>query len=108
MKVITDEDNINRVEIRKKKKLEFGDKEETKKDEKEEIPREMIRTDDDLLIENFDVDYEEEDPDVRMLGGIRGIRALRVQRDYLKDVDTNKIDESSKGNMFAKYEELKQ
>jgi hypothetical protein len=34
----------------------------------------------DLVIRNFDVDYEEEDPDLRMLGGIRGIRALRVQR----------------------------
>jgi len=32
----------------------------------------------DLVIRNFDVDYEEEEPDLRMLGGIRGIRALRV------------------------------
>ena len=36
-------------------------------------------------IQNFDVDYEEEAPAVRMIGGIRGIRALRVQRDYLKE-----------------------
>ena len=39
------------------------------------------------MIKNFEVDFEEEDPDIRMLGGIRGIKALRVQRDYMKDVE---------------------
>jgi len=31
-----------------------------------------------MIINNFDVDFEEEGPDLRMIGGIRGIRALRV------------------------------
>ena len=49
----------------------------------------MIKTKDDMVIKNFEVDYEEEAPDVRMLGGIRGIRALRVQREYIPDVEIN-------------------
>ena len=40
-----------------------------------------------MLIKNYEVDFEEEGPDLRMLGGIRGIKALKVQRDYLADVD---------------------
>lgn len=40
----------------------------------------MIKTGDDLIIKNYDVDYEDENPDLRMLGGIRGIKALKVQR----------------------------
>jgi hypothetical protein len=31
-----------------------------------------------MIINNFDVDFEEEGPELRMLGGVRGIRALRV------------------------------
>ena len=38
----------------------------------------MIKTGDDLIIKNYDVDYEDENPDLRMLGGIRGIKALKV------------------------------
>jgi hypothetical protein len=38
-----------------------------------------------MVIKNYEVDFEEEEPDIRMLGGVRGIRALRVQREYLKD-----------------------
>ena len=53
-----------------------------------------------MLIKNFEVDYEEEGPDIRMLGGIRGIKALRVQRDYVQDV----VEEKMGGNRFAKYE----
>ena len=37
-----------------------------------------------------------------MLGGIRGIRALRVQRDYMKDVQKEPTN-----NRFEKYEETK-
>jgi len=35
-------------------------------------------TGDDMIIKNYDVDYEEENPDLRMLGGIRGIKAIKV------------------------------
>ena len=31
-----------------------------------------------MLVQNFDVDFEEDAPDIRMLAGVRGIRALRV------------------------------
>ena len=66
-----------------------------------------------MIINNFDVDFVEEGPDLRMLGGVRGIRALRVQREYLQEasgagVSTNANPEilaSSGGNMFSKYEE---
>lgn len=55
-----------------------------------------------MIIKNYDVDYEEEEPEIRMLGGIRGIKALRVQRDYMPDVDQPKPEDTA--NMFAKYE----
>ena len=51
------------------------------------VPAEVIRTKDDMIIKNFEVDFEEEAPDVRMIGGIRGIKALRVQREYIPDID---------------------
>ena len=52
----------------------------------QEAPAEVIRAkNEDLVSRNFDVDFGEEDPDLRMLGGIRGIRALRVQREYMPD-----------------------
>ena len=40
-----------------------------------------------MIIRNYDVEYEEEAPDLRLLGGVKGIRALKVQREYLKDVE---------------------
>ena len=57
------------------------------------------------MIKNYEVDFEDEDPDLRMLGGIRGIKALRVQRDYMPDVEQK--EPPSTKNMFAKYEEDK-
>ena len=76
-------------EIRIKKELTF-DFDKPKKDEsfnKANVPQEQIRALDDILIKNFEVDFEEEAPDVRMIGGIRGIKALRVQREYIPDVE---------------------
>ena len=64
----------------------------------------MIKmTGDDMIIKNYDVDYEEENPDLRMLGGIRGIKAIKVQREYMPDVEQQKLDEKG-SNRFAKYE----
>ena len=43
-----------------------------------------------------------------MIGGIRGIRALKVQREYLPDASASANPEilaASGGNMFSKYEE---
>ena len=43
------------------------------------IPREVVKTgDSDVVIQNFDVDYEEDEPELKLMGGIRGIRALKV------------------------------
>ena len=74
-KIITESGQEEVQQIRKRKKLDFGDK---KKQEPEEIPQELIRVADDITIANYDVDFEEEGPELRMLGGIRGIKALRV------------------------------
>ena len=60
-----------------------------------------------MMIKNFDVDFEEEQPDLRMLGGIRGIKALRVQRDYLREATKVKQPEPS-ANRFERYEKIKQ
>ena len=63
-----------------------------------------------MVINNFEVeDFEEEEPEIHMLGGIRGLRALKVQRDYLKDADTNKQDDKEgpktpTHNRFARYD----
>ena len=71
-------------QIKKKKKLDFGDK-DSQHSEENVKPQELIKVggDDTMLIKNFDVDFDEEGPDLRLLGGIRGIRALKVQRDYM-------------------------
>lgn len=88
MTKIINDGNEEVYQIKKKKQLDFGDKKlKDKKQDQDQAPAEMIKAGDDLIIKNFDVDYEEESPDIRMLGGIRGIRALRVQRDYMPDID---------------------
>ena len=45
-------------------------------------PNETIRLDDKSMIKNFEVDFEEEE-EVTWAGGVKGIRALRVQRDQI-------------------------
>ncbi len=88
-------------EVRRKKQLKY----ERKQDEdhaEQEAPHEQIKTGD-VMIQNYEVDYQEEDPDIRMLGGLRGIKALKVQREYMKDVE---VPESN--NKFAQYEERKE
>ena len=89
------------TQIRRKKKLDFGRGEEDKQlvEDEHVIPTEVIKTKDDFLIKNYEVDFQDEDPDVKMSGGLRGIQALRVQRDYIQDVDT----EQGK-NPFHRYE----
>lgn len=42
-------------------------------------PREVFHTEEGTLIQNFEVDFGPEE-ELVMAGGIRGIRALRVQR----------------------------
>lgn len=61
-----------------------------------------------MTIKNFEVNFEEDAPDVRMIGGIRGIKALRVQRDYIPDVEVNRQKMEEQKNPFHRYEEQKQ
>ena len=86
------------VQIKRKKQLNFEDGKEDKA--KPIIPREEINVEEShITINNFEVDFEEESPDVRMIGGIRGIKALRVQRDYIQDAT-----EVHTPNMYSKYD----
>lgn len=51
------------MEIKKKKQLNYGFKDNSTKQKvvgKDEVPQEQIRVSEDLLIKNFEVDYEEE------------------------------------------------
>ena len=87
-------------QIKKKKQLW-----DSPRNKEENIAQEVIKCGDELTIANYDVDFEEEGPDLRMLGGIRGIRALKVQRDYLPDVEDEKakVPEPTH-NRFEQYE----
>jgi hypothetical protein len=53
------------------------------------------------LITNYELTEEQEEEAVVYAGGIKGIRALRLQRDNLPDVD------EPVGNNNSKYEESK-
>ena len=84
--IITNEGVEEIRTIKKKKVLKYEGCDDKKQKEKEEVPQELI-TAGDIVIKNFDVDFDEAEPELKLLGGIRGIRALRVQREYLQDTD---------------------
>ena len=44
--------------------------------------REVIHVEDGSLIQNYEVDFQEEE-ELVMAGGVKGLRALRVQRDLI-------------------------
>ena len=48
-------------------------------------PSEQTRANDGALIINYEVPIEEEEEKVALAGGIKGIRALRMQRDAIND-----------------------
>lgn len=50
----------------------------------ESKPNESIQLSDATVVKNFEVDFDEEE-EVAYAGGIKGIRALRVQRDLIND-----------------------
>ena len=81
-KIISNDDNVEVIQIKKKKKLFYGHSNlDNPSDAEEEvvIPREVVKTgDSDVVIQNFDVDYDEDEPELKLMGGIRGIRALKV------------------------------
>lgn len=48
----------------------------------ESVPNEVIYMPDDTYIRNFEVDFAEEE-ELTYAGGIKGIKALRMQRDLI-------------------------
>ena len=69
--------------------------------------KEIIHVEDGSLIQNFEVEFEEEE-ELVMAGGIKGLRALRVQRDLIqKQIATEEVEEPSEmvagEDRFAKY-----
>lgn len=48
----------------------------------ESMPNEVIQMSDSTFVKNFEVDFHEEE-EIAYAGGIKGIRALRVQRDLI-------------------------
>ena len=65
-----------------KKEQEKHDLEMAQKDKLEKAPKEIITTEEGAMITNFEVEFGEEE-EITFAGGIRGIRALRVQRDLI-------------------------
>ena len=84
--IITEEGQEEITTVKRKKTLKYEGCDNKKRIDQKEVPHEQINAGD-LIIQNFEVDFEEEEPELKLMGGIRGIRALRVQREYLKDVD---------------------
>ncbi len=68
----------------KKNKEESDDEDES---EEEDKPHEKIKLMDGAVIINYEVAIEEEPEEIVMAGGIKGIRALRKQRDVFEDHD---------------------
>ena len=71
----------------------------------ESVPNEVIKLQDEVMIRNFEVDFEEEE-EIRYAGGIKGIKALRMQRDLInKEIEQKQppvVD--MMGNKFADFE----
>lgn len=91
-KILANKDEEQVTEIKPQKRKLFPDKshnlqkkDSSKIDEDDPFglkakPQEKIKATDGICIQNYEVDYQEEE-EIVMAGGIRGIRALRVQRD---------------------------
>ena len=59
-------------------------KKEARKEHTETAPREVITTEEGALIQNFEVDFGPQE-ELVMAGGLRGIKALRVQREAIEE-----------------------
>lgn len=69
------------------------------------MPNEIIYLPDDTLIRNFEVDFKEEE-ELTYAGGIKGIRALRVQRDLINETIMKEPVQHEFGNKFSAYERI--
>ncbi len=66
------------------------------------IPNEVILLADQTVIRNFEVDFGEEE-ELVLAGGIKGIKALRMQRELInRQIEVRP--EDTMGNKFAAYE----
>ena len=78
-----------KVPLPKNKLLDEGSSENESDGEdkvlKPDKPHEKTRLQDGALITNFEVQFEEEPEEIVYAGGIKGIRALRRQRDVFTD-----------------------
>ena len=75
--------------MRAKKKIMLSKQDQARlakeKEEQELVEtanREIIHVEDGSLIQNYEVDFPEEE-ELVMAGGVKGLRALRVQRDLI-------------------------
>ena len=57
---------------------------DAEKEHTELVPREMITTDEGAIIQNYEVDFGPEE-ELVMAAGVRGIRALRIQRAAIQE-----------------------
>ena len=69
-----------------KQKIALNNKERTEQELKEQnknflvdAPQEVVTTQEGTLIQNFEVDFVEE-KEIRMIGGVKGLQALKQQR----------------------------
>lgn len=79
-------------QLKPKQKIALNAKEKKAIEEAEQTkhfltdaPQEVVTTQEGALIQNFEVDFGEE-KEVRMIGGVRGLKALKQQRDELEKV----------------------
>lgn len=113
--VRTDATSLQPQQVRPKKKVAISqrDKEalmamqkaEGEKEHTELAPREVIQTEEGSLIQNYEVDFGPEE-EIMMAGGIRGIRALRVQRQAIEEqiaVKEGDLEAKAGLDRFAKY-----
>eukprot|EP00347_Sterkiella_histriomuscorum_P023793 403333368 len=98
----TGAEEIKKIKKQKAKKDQQVD--ESQKDKELHLPSEQVRASDGALIINYEVAIEEEEDKVVYSGGVRGIRALRQQRDQLNHQIEDDLEEQQR-NKFMKYEQ---
>lgn len=98
----TGTEHITKINTKKKTPFKHGKHQDEHDDDEEEKPQEQTQAKDGALITNFEVDVEE---DTMYSGGIKGIRALKQQREFYTDEEIRQDEE--KKYQYHKYEESK-
>ena len=63
----------------------------------------MLHSTDSTLVQNFEVNFQEE-TEVRMLGGVKGLRALKQQREELEKLMAKEVDLKPMDDLHNKFE----